>query len=414
MATLKSLTVNRYRGVAPKTALTFAPGVNLLLGKNGTGKSTLLELICMVLSSNFALLAREEYDLEFVLGTKQGDVRARVSNERRLVPVAELEQKAVDSIASFQFSAKIVVETSDYGQCSISSDPDGVRVSAPHLDLPAVGSPPFGPSTLLPLVIWRGAKSLGEHPLRDALRDAAAEIMHFELNRADESLDLFNEFVAEASIRTNGKHGFIAYRGEWLTPHVEAQLKEKKQSLALDGTEIPEFRRLVALLGFKSAEIRLDLLESSKDDEGNELRRYGNIGIRFTKQDDTVIIHSLLSYGQKRLLALFWYLSANPRFAIVDELPNGLHYEWIEGALEELGERQCFLTSQNPLLLDALPVESEQEALRRFILCRTGMQDGREFMVWRSPTEEEAGDFWRAQQVGVMQVAEILRDKGLW
>ena len=64
----------------------------------------------------------------------------------------------------------------------------------------------------------------------------------------------------------------------------------------------------------------------------------------------------LLSYGQKRLLSFYWYLAVRADQPVVaDELANGLHYEWIDACVNELSERQSFLATQNPLLMDYLP-----------------------------------------------------------
>ncbi|WP_438013724.1 AAA family ATPase [Sorangium sp. So ce315] len=121
-----------------------------------------------------------------------------------------------------------------------------------------------------------------------------------------------------------------------------------------------------------------------------------------------------LSYGQKRLLAFLYYLDANPSFVIADELVNGLHHAWIEECMNAIGDRQAFLTSQNPLLLDYLSFESAEQVKESFILCRNQVDGDRERMIWRNMTDDEADMFYRAYQVGIEHVGEILRTRGLW
>src|SRR5436190_1539678 len=82
MLKLKRLKVNRYRIVRPGTELHFDDGINVLLGINGTGKTTLLDLIAMIFSSNFAGLEEEEFDLEYDFSVPEGSLQIKVHNEQ--------------------------------------------------------------------------------------------------------------------------------------------------------------------------------------------------------------------------------------------------------------------------------------------------------------------------------------------
>jgi recombinational DNA repair ATPase RecF len=62
---LTRLKIDKYRRVTPGTEIVFDSGMNVLLGRNGTGKTTLLELISMCLRSYFANLEREEFSIEY-------------------------------------------------------------------------------------------------------------------------------------------------------------------------------------------------------------------------------------------------------------------------------------------------------------------------------------------------------------
>ncbi len=79
-----------------------------------------------------------------------------------------------------------------------------------------------------------------------------------------------------------------------------------------------------------------------------------------------------------------------------------------------IGDRQAFLTSQNPLLLDYLVFDSVQQVKETFILCRSETIDGRDKMSWRNLTDDEADMFYSAYKVGIEHVGEILRTRGLW
>jgi len=93
MLKLRRLRVERFRSLARGAELLFSDGINVLLGQNGTGKTTLLELISMVVRSDFSSLAKEEFAIEYELSVPEGEniivvVRnARVVMQQLQVPV---------------------------------------------------------------------------------------------------------------------------------------------------------------------------------------------------------------------------------------------------------------------------------------------------------------------------------------
>jgi hypothetical protein len=164
------------------------------------------------------------------------------------------------------------------------------------------------------------------------------------------------------------------------------------------------------MMGFSASELRVDVTERRS---GAHVQ-IGNFMFRFRWEDGTFITHELLSYGQKRLLTFFYYLACNPQIVIADELVNGLHHRWITASIEAIGQRQAFLTSQNPLLLDYIPVTSAAEVRKSFVLCRGEPRAGRPGWIWENMTEEDARELFSAYEVGVEHVSEILQSRGLW
>jgi len=81
---LRRLKINRFRHVAPGTELEFSDRYNVLLGKNGTGKTTLLDLISMVLRSDFSSLRGEEFDIEYELEGEGHYLWIRFINHERV------------------------------------------------------------------------------------------------------------------------------------------------------------------------------------------------------------------------------------------------------------------------------------------------------------------------------------------
>lgn len=118
---------------------------------------------------------------------------------------------------------------------------------------------------------------------------------------------------------------------------------------------------------------RIILTKSSVKVEQNQTKiTFANPLGRFTAIGGNEISHRQLSFGEKRLLAILLEYYTYPSTLIVDELANGMHHSWIERMMEQfeaLGT-QAFLTSQNPILLDCLPLSLETYGSRhQFVVC---------------------------------------------
>jgi AAA domain, putative AbiEii toxin, Type IV TA system len=183
--------------------------------------------------------------------------------------------------------------------------------------------------------------------------------------------------------------------------------------VTLPEAELPFLRRALDLIGGKEAKMILKLQKESSPEDGGDAT-FGDFEFLITMEDGSVFRHDYLSYGQKRLLSFLYYAAANPDIIIADELVNGLHHEWIDACLDEVKDRQCFLTSQNPLLLDYLSFDSAEEVQRTFLLCDRRREGKRTQLVWQHMDSESADSFFRAYRAGVQHVSEILRTKGLW
>jgi hypothetical protein len=159
-------------------------------------------------------------------------------------------------------------------------------------------------------------------------------------------------------------------------------------------------------------------VEGSRQEPSGLWWQFGCAEFLFTQPGGVVFNHKSLSYGQKRLLAFLYYLDANPAFVVADELVNGMHHDWIRASLDEIGDRQAFLTSQNPLLLDYLPLESVEQIQKTFIQCRTEVVGDEPQSAWSwswsNLAAEDAAELFADYKVGIQPIGEILRARGLW
>ena len=405
----------------------FNDGVNVLLGRNGTGKTTLLELIATVVGSRFESLRHEPLSIEYEL--LLGNVRMAVTLQSRGGPKEFAARGARRNGAGRgstdpEWSFRVEVET-DEVTLRVSGTPAGARLERDGVvsDVPTVV--PFEwyfPAFALDLAMVGDAASIGS-----VVSEEGIDCLYRQLNtiRFDEGLDAFRRMTGPDATwivltDTGGTVDLFSpgYCPASLLFTLRSKLFERATPSPIQNlpdSEVPFLKDAVALLEFEGARLEGRLLQKEASAEG--LRwSFGNPIYSFTTDSQgSVIQHDYLSYGQKRLFAFLYYLEANPDIIVADELVNGMHYEWIEACLRKIEGRQAFLTSQNPLLLDFLPFESAEQVQRSFIQCRrrTG-RDGGMGIDWKNMSAEDARSFYGAYEVGIQQVGEILRTRGLW
>ncbi|MCY1073653.1 AAA family ATPase [Archangium lansingense] len=429
---LKRLKIEKFRNVKPGTELHFRDSLNVLLGRNGTGKTTLLNLIVQLLRWDFSQMLEEEFALEYELETPDGTMLLRVRNEvLERLGLDFLRMLGTESpVERAGSSGELRIMLPSQEQLSLS-----FKGSKLWMELPDE-APPIAIEYSSPLV---GEAMLGNMFLAmDRLFDARREPEEggrwgrvlistfplFRIRRFDESLAYLEHITKSPSLFKTIRQGegsdYVTTSGEGepggFAGHVRRTIKSAPDidevRLNTADTSASFLKRVVELLGFQSAQMRLQ--RTARTPPPNEQLIFGNLQFDFTRQDGSIINHSVLSYGQKRLLAFYYYQACNPGCLVADELVNGMHHEWIDACLEDIGDRQAFLTSQNPLLLDYLSFESAEEVRSSFVLCRTELHEGREQMVWENMTAEDSEGFFKAYQVAIQHVSELLRTRGLW
>ena len=411
---LRWLKINRYRNVVPGTELTFSEGHHVLLGPNGGGKTTLLELIAAVLRGDFRGLKDEEFSFEYRItdGT----------DAAMLVQLAHARESASDDLSTpgWNDSLTATLEHANFGKSMmvLAGDRlqiDGVEFPGQSVDLTAVGL-----HTNLAVHCWESHIPDGPLPYFSWLG----------VFRFDEALSLFS-FLRGMGTLDEKPYVSIYRTLPGAPPRISALRHPLFAAVCLaiievlkhpeedaDRVTIPlpslgSFGDIVGLLGFKSGALRAELERQTRTDKQERLT-YERFQFRFVRRDGTMVLDEHLSFGQKRLLAFLFYAWANDGPIVADELVDGMHYRWIEHCLKTIRGRQAFLSSQNPLLMDFLGFDSAEKVQQTFVICDVEEHDGRERMRWRNLTGDEASEFFNAYEVGIQHVSEILRDKGLW
>jgi energy-coupling factor transporter ATP-binding protein EcfA2 len=432
MLRLRRLKINKFRAVKPGTELAFHDGFNILLGRNATGKTTLLDLISMALRFDFSSIRDENFDIEVeAVELLEGTSNSVVMQVGTRLDDTEITLKNMSGQRQRIPWVKAIIRA---GSETYHYDEDGLswRLLKDETLLHAGRS--FGEwgqmllrGALLKIEELAKTNSQVTLPIGGSVsRGSGRAIRH------DESLDTFKENILSAlkiyvpfiysergiTILEDGfPWGFdLSFTPASLTEQVRRRFADTPDATALSFSSevLPFLEGFIRLCGFESAGLEFSLLGTSLilDNVGVAAATFGEPRFLFTRKGGrTTIRHELLSYGQKRLLSLLYYLEASPGHLVADEMVNGLHHEWIEAIMEKVGDRQTFLSSQNPLLLDYMEFLSADEVSRSFVLCERDEDDR---LVWRNMSPEEATSFYSAYEVGIQHVGEILRSKGLW
>jgi hypothetical protein len=413
---LTRLQVHRYRAVPPGTGLVFGPSLNLFLGENGTGRTALLELISAALVSDFSSLLHEEFSLEYGLtmpGLELDIVARNVLGEAPPDPSALVLRHAPRASRALEPLLEATLRL-DAPACSLR-----MRATAAGLFCEVDGQSAYARTmdwSPLDRSVWTllfmTAQYL-ERELKDRLKDFLRRTFLLAPWRFDEGLATFHRigdsrFALEMrndEVFPLGLMALPTWMPGWLRGHVEAG--PLADALEFRHDELPQsfLARFVALAGFTSGRLRVEVLDKRTYENGGRVG-FGQFTFLFTRPDGTSLSQESLGYGQKRLLAFLYYLDVHEDFVIADELPNGLHPRWVEACLQELGPRQSFLTSQNPLLPERLAFRSAEDVHTSLVVCRPGLR-------WENPPRELAERIFAAYQQGTRPVGELLREHGL-
>jgi AAA domain, putative AbiEii toxin, Type IV TA system len=419
---LRSLKVHAFRDVRPGTELRFGHGFHLILGKNASGKSTLLELLAAVSTLNFRgpFFAETPFHLEASLEVGRFfllfEVRRTFEAQRLKYADLPTTEKA-DAFMAFEisdspFSGWAHTQTGK-GMSFHTTDPRrGDGRSAPT-DVVDVSDPLLLSIGVAAIFDWLRAKA-GEEvgtPYSSLTAAFGSTSRHLDpVPPFDETLGTLHTMVGTGLIVEHGREPHTS--SPWLPPALD--FDAQGSSVTLDLLKDPLLGATVKLLGYDGAQAYLGPGAPSAN---SEAWTYPAPSFQFFRRGRAVRRHDQLSFGQKRLFSFAWYLACNPYVAIADELVNGLNLEWIDWCVEAIGDRQCFLTCQNPLLMDAVPFASEEDLRLGIILCEATRDPALDMaeLSWRQLDDRQADIVTRAlRQSRLDLLSDLLHALDLW
>lgn len=425
MTRLLSLEIRQLGNIADGVRLRFADSGAVLLGKNGTGKTTLLNLIVAMCSGSVRLIGQAPFDISYSIRCENG-TRVDVDASSHLIAESENREWEPSTPSALHSTSRQI---------------DKLRLRVYAADgslLRKIASPSVEPqsdeeivtdlrATETWLMILLSAKD-DSRPEARPVREAALELYMLAkaMRRFDESTGFFNELTHESdataslalhSIRNKITH---AQFESTLIPDALANAMcefyasmeaDKRAPLTFAHSDsVPFLKHAASLLGFSHVTASANLDEKAEED-GRSTWRFSPLRFNIGKSSGEIFSHHHLSFGQKRLLSFVYYLEVNQHIVVADELVNGLHHEWIDACLDAMKDRQTFLSSQNPLLFDFLSFTSADEVSSKFIAAECDEQ-GR--FTWTNLSANDSIEFYDVYKTRLQQVSEILRTRGYW
>jgi hypothetical protein len=427
---LERIKVNQFRSVEPGTELCFSDGLHVVLGKNASGKSTLLDLIAASLALDFDRPAFKDEPLALEFTMRAGALRIEATVKRMLRDTSasaapgdggerahSLYQEGRYTMrAPSGFAVTVELTSDDLPRRTVEGivpvqygleEPLGWRHQLPPLapGLDGLYGTWFQGSlraySAMETLLGKGAFSIGigdkfivRMPEGDELLDALQDDDFFEICLG-KSLNNLPSLLPDSILAALSRDG-----------------SAMEVPLALE----PLLSTFAREIGFTEARMSLGPPRVERR-LGQEVFVYSSPSFTFYRDGRFVRRGDQLSYGQRRLFALGWYLVCNSDIAILDEPSNGLHESWVEFLVSQLRDRQVFLTSQNREMLDMLPFATETELTRGFILCESRPQPGsiEPTLHWRGLREDESAIMIKALRSSrVDLVSDLLRALDLW
>jgi hypothetical protein len=385
----------------------FGDGPNFLLGWNGTGKTTLLELIGAVLRMDFAVLRGESpLDVEWTIGLESaGNLELRFCAEP-------------GESGSWALTGEFRGDGKSYSFAYDSRE--GERLDGRERRDLGPAPDVFGHSFagLLGFRLLEAREELGTSA-QPPVTLAFAQLSLARCHRLDEATEAFDVLVGEGrkppprfAIGSGGRGTSASDLPVDIALFLMPLLNGPSPRLSVMQALGPLQVRLAPLVGLlRATDVTLAprLIERRPENQAT----FEGFDVFVTWPDGSEHRHTQLSFGQKRLFAFFWNLSF-PGPVLADELTNGLHAVWVQACLDALAGRQSFHAVQNPLLVDFAGPGSAEEIRGRFCLCTVAMESGRRVWRWRNPTAAEAARLRAAWDAGIQPLHEILHDQGLW
>ncbi len=432
---LTRLKIIRHRWCAP-TELILGAKRQLVLGKNGTGKTRLLELIARVCAGDLPWLMAEpiEFEAEWSVeetsphfeGVVKGTLRLTFSCVHRPIQRPRLSAPSIEGARSpdpvVQFRLTFVAD-------SVSALPDVAwECKQGHV------ADSNGDGWMLDLVqsanLW--SNTIGATVgifLNDTAKFDSGLISRYGVlyrvstsRRFDEALGEYNLVKSQSARAFEHSESpgesppFVMWEeGKLFSGPVVVQ-KLGEGELSVPAMSVSFLRPVERVLHYFPMDVRFRFAGSSGEGRRQFYFDDPRIFLHLPVNGD-VITDKDLSFGEKRALSFLAYLySGEGRHIIIaDELMNGLHHSLGVALLDEIGDRQAFLATHEPVLMDNIDFQSADELRRSLIHCERNPDPKGPPFIWSQIDETKAARIFHQYDVASIKHGhELLQDWGIW
>jgi energy-coupling factor transporter ATP-binding protein EcfA2 len=395
---LRSLTIHRYEQFRDCPRVEFSPDDNLILGVNGSGKTSLLRLLAAVLRWNYDALLGHPFKVEFEqvldVGTDppvsikgrvqyQPDLRA---NQQQF-PGQRIERSKYEG-----FEAQFDVCDGKNQTFSIKVLDSLLRVMQENLSAKS-----------------RPVESWLADAVDDELRSTSEPFLHlreramttFAVHETNVDFAQFTEhihydfqlgYIVGPAVLLGGFGPASSIKDrQWFRLVYRIAIRAAEQDIRDDGRGVVDQLATLAQTSqwtVDSPDLGLDLhpllaalaadriilrlkIEKVENVAGDQTLEGRGVEIRVGFPSGMKVVDSRLTFGQKRLIAIgLGALICGGSPLLVDEIDNGLHPVLVEKTLEFIRGRQTFIASHNKLVVDLLDYESPEDMRRTIHVCR--------------------------------------------
>lgn len=375
---ITSLSIAGLNGKIDKT-LQFHPDLNILTGKNGSGKTTILKLLWYLISGNIERIPREmsfreielnttefsisikarelpgesklrDHIVKYTIGEKTDQKAVSLRNIEEEIPFVRRANRAIAGVRPSVFFSTFRRIEGGFGTTTIPDSPAGLR-HRPRSDEEAyyVYMSTHPVDLQRPLNELSHILSVGKHRFVSSIS-------------TDDIVALLTEEYANVSEATNKKHGELnKYIFDAIATYSSVGRKSDSEQLSEAKTVLENIRSRVEVINIDTQTLLkpFNTLSMMID------QIYGNRSIRIT---DAVVLGSssstisshLLSSGEKQILSFLCYNAFSHDIPIfIDEPELSLHVDWqriLFSMLLSQGTNNQFLTAtHSPFIYSKYP-----------------------------------------------------------
>jgi energy-coupling factor transporter ATP-binding protein EcfA2 len=432
---LRSLTIHRYEQFRDCERVEFSPDDNLILGVNGSGKTSLLRLLAAVLRWNYDALLGHPFDIEFeqvleVDGAETVSIDGRVKNQSALHG-GELSLRSHRGARSKydQVEAKFTIEHPKW-MCTADVSDSMLQVMDGINDFGRLPlQTPWVALEIASSLIGNSANYLkDDHPGFVAERIHDHNVATFVVRETEgDFAQLTERILYDYSVGADSPVDFApeddVENRQWypLLYEVVTRAVERRNDhpylapvayeRGAGADRYFDMSSLLAALGAEIVDFRPKIQKTESLRKGEFVEAKG-VEIRVRFPSGTEVIDSRLTFGQKRLITIgLGALICGGSPLLVDEIDNGLHPGLVEKTLELIRGRQTFIASHNKLVVDLLDYESPEDMRRTIHVCRREA-DGTQRLV--ELTDDQVREVFEKIEVGIMDPSDVLLREGLW